>query len=687
MIRPDSSTNPSEEEKIQHNFERELEQELETLSENNRAPIRAQARIVDPTEPAEAFVRAFAKVIPDTVDGEIASPTLDQNEQNNSCMRNMCANVECGRQRVADGIGDYFKIKSDGGTWEPKHAVIISAQTGQGKNYFIENKLIPYVREFNHKNKTKHKVLIISNRIALKRQIENRIKGNDDQIDKEDTIYHYGEYADIMMYQGILNNVNHLEKKQEKSNSSYLYVICDEAHFFTSDAMFNPDTAKILFAIVGIFKNAIRVYMTATPDDCLGYICGCESKKAILYNFKRDYSYLRVMCYSEIDELFGRIVKSVNENKEKWLIFIDDKEKCKKVKEELEKYWKEMEEKSKEGEKSIIMEIEDKNETSIKENIFAVDANSKNDEAYREIILNEKLNRHTYVLISTSVLDNGVNLNGIHNIVISDISKVKSLQMAGRARVEGVSDEKTLYIKRFDEKYVKSRIDDFEEQRDAYHKYDLAYGITDGVTGISLVKKETRSKYEFLMKYYNGKSKDWENAKHWFGREEENPNKLYPNTIARLLLEKLVPEYKSILEEMRRTDEGQEYTGQRYLECQMSWFEKTYDEENDITVTGDKKAKEKFTGFLESYVGKKILKENDNGEDEQDKFRKESTRLCYEAFGGQDKNKNREYGIGKINKILKDYNVPYEVKSGRSTTGDKKTFWEVVRPEQEKNGI
>ena len=53
------------------------------------------------------------------------------------------------------------------------------------------------------------------------------------------------------------------------------------------------------------------------------------------------------------------------------------------------------------------------------------------------IIKDEKLGRDTYVLITTSVLDNGVNLTDINNIVVSDMSKVKCLQMVGRARVGG----------------------------------------------------------------------------------------------------------------------------------------------------------------------------------------------------------------------------------------------------------
>lgn len=74
------------------------------------------------------------------------------------------AQVECGNKKVTDGIGEHYKINSDfyldgvvddgecddvseinEGGWEPTQPVFISAQTGMGKNYFIEQTLIPYV--------------------------------------------------------------------------------------------------------------------------------------------------------------------------------------------------------------------------------------------------------------------------------------------------------------------------------------------------------------------------------------------------------------------------------------------------------------------------------------------------------------------------------------------------------------
>lgn len=104
------------------------------------------------------------------------------------------------------------------------------------------------------------------------------------------------------------------------------------------------------------------------------------------------------------------------------------------------------------------------------------------------------LGKDTYVLISTSVLDNGVNFKDINNIIVSDMLKAKCLQMAGRVKAGGVDDRKTLYVKRFGVDEVEKRITDLMKHQDAYHSYELAY------------EQEEPS----ASKNYNGKSCDWE---------------------------------------------------------------------------------------------------------------------------------------------------------------------------------
>lgn len=235
---------------------------------------------------------------------------------------------ECGSEKVSDGIGDHYKVDINWcpnaietrtkNRWEPGQPVFISAQTGQGKNFFIENKLIPYVRELNRKNNTNQRVLIISNRLALKRQVKNRIEGNVDN-DGSELIYNYNEFVDVITYQSIIYLRNKFKITQKKKNAAhrYIYVICDEAHFFSSDAMFNPNTERILFIILEVFQSAIRVYMSATPYECIHTIREYEEEwqyrwdpydkkpydTMISYHFQRNYDYLNLKAYSNIKEL------------------------------------------------------------------------------------------------------------------------------------------------------------------------------------------------------------------------------------------------------------------------------------------------------------------------------------------------------------------------------------------------
>lgn len=595
--------------------------------------------------------------------------------------------VECGQKNVTEGIGDHYKIEIDHNgnikkytvnKWEPMQPVFISAQTGQGKNYFVENTLVPYVKELNYIAQRNQKVLILSNRLALKQQIMNRIKGNDDKDDEK--IYPYKECVDVMTYQSLLKHAEYLEDYQKNIDSRYIYVICDEAHFFTSDAMFNPHTHIILQKLVELFQDAIRVYMSATPYDCLEYIIKCEKEyqksedktnghqserqersKMVLYHFKRDYSYLDIKMYSSIKELYDEIVESVIKRNEKWLIFIDDREKCASVKGALEKLA---------NDKQYPFVNKDDQLMKKTEKIFAVDADSKRNPIYQVILDREMLNKDTYVLISTSVLDNGVNLTGIKNIVVSDMSKVKCLQMVGRARKGNNDEHKTVYIKKFGINEVEKRKEDLEKQKEAYHKYELVYG------------KESRdigdyTEYDFLNEYYNGKESDWQGAKRWFGRNYDKPTNLYLNEIAKSLVERLIPQYQYILDEMKeeeakkdeyRQDQEKGQTGQKYLEYQLSWFGKRYCVDDDITFADKEKAKKEFINFLELYVknGEQIV---DTGEESQ--FRKKFTKLCDAALGRKEPNLKRIYHISKMNKLLKENHIDYKVDS-------KSSYWLVI---------
>lgn len=291
--------------------------------------------------------------------------------------------------------------------------------------------------------------------------------------------------------------------------------------------------------------------------------------------------------------------------------------------------------------------------------VYAVDANSKEDQTYCRIVADEKLGKNIKVLISTSVLDNGINLRDIDNIVVSSMEKIKCLQMAGRARLDGKHVKKTLFIKRFNMDYVKRRIDDFEEQRDAYYMYDLAYYDT------ATLRNDING-YDFLEKYYNRNSRDWENAKHWFGRTVTEPGKLYFNEIARSLAERMISKYKVIYNEMENEysvaenisseKERKRSVGQSYLEYQLSWFGKTYSLDDDVTFAGMEKTKKDFLDFLESYAERGEMLKGES----RNLFQKDFINLFDTAFYKSDQN-SRDYGANKMNKLLEKMKIGYKI--------------------------
>jgi len=458
--------------------------------------------------------------------------------------------------------------------------------------------------------------------------------------------------------------------KKIKREPKYLFVICDEAHFFTSDSMFNPETDRILFHITRIFRKTIRVYMSATPYECLQYIerhedsavkHGKYPKFGVYYSFKRDYSYLDIKYYKELEELYDLIEESDNEN---WLVFIDNIKKGEEVMKELE-------------------DID-----SLRRKVYAVSAESKYDEAYQKMVDTESINivakkpkskknsnddsgdkdPKVRVLIATSVIDNGVNFRNIHNVVISELSYVKCKQMVGRARVDLKKGERvTLYIKRFTENEVSKRINYLQKRQDMHHDFNTS---------------SCGSQKWFAEKHFLSSKNDSIRPEHWLATEKEYKTKYYINDIAVSLVNTLVLEYESILEEMQN-DTDNELPGQKYLEQQLSWFGKTYDRKNDITLTGRNEGRAELIDYWESHV----TNETKMFKDKQCDFKKELTRLIIEVFGHQDKNKSRIYSKDKYNTTLSKYDVSYKIESGtEKIDGMKNTYWKVISHKWDSGG-
>ncbi len=183
--------------------------------------------------------------------------------------------IICKQDNVASAIDMDYLYK-----WSPQTPVFISAQTGSGKNTFIKKTLIEKLIKLNFR------FLIMSNRIALSRQEKKSIARLLDKIfsssSYEDEVNKYGTQMidelesfgniTIKSYQSFLS-------RREKLLNNYDFVIFDECHFFLADAKFNKSTYTILINILQRYPNAIRIYMSATPEDVIRPIINVEQQQ------------------------------------------------------------------------------------------------------------------------------------------------------------------------------------------------------------------------------------------------------------------------------------------------------------------------------------------------------------------------------------------------------------------------
>ena len=176
-------------------------------------------------------------------------------------------------KRVTDIIKD-----TDIETWTTEQPIIISAGTGVGKSHFIKNVLYKYAKERHGK------ILILIHRKNCVHQFQMEIETDY----KTDVIT-------IMTYQKLENSK--LLYGIEYDLSQYMYVVCDEFHYFFNDSSFNNHT-DISFNM--IMKNAasINIFMSATGDYMSRYINKYIKdnglKEAIQYNIPLDFSRLSI---------------------------------------------------------------------------------------------------------------------------------------------------------------------------------------------------------------------------------------------------------------------------------------------------------------------------------------------------------------------------------------------------------
>lgn len=319
---------------------------------------------------------------------------------------------------VTDSIGEDYK------EWDNGDIILLQAQTGTGKTYFIKNKLINYINPYE-------RLLLVCNRINLKRQLKMDLlkkyhknipmiqdkKGKDtDKIDLEalDSISHI-ENITIKSYQSIGDMAILHEYDGAEMDLTYDYIVMDEAHYILADGGFNNKCRLAYkYLVKKYMKHTVKIFISATMEEIEKPIENSIKDAKNIFGKKptikkyytgTDYSYVNPIYFKNDLNIIINSIKN-DKSDEKWLIFVTSKDNGDKIHDALG----------------------DEISTTIYKG-------SKNEEL-ESIIQDSKFNKK--VLIATKVIDNGINIEDdkLTNIVVMAWDRITFIQELGRKRID-----------------------------------------------------------------------------------------------------------------------------------------------------------------------------------------------------------------------------------------------------------
>lgn len=287
--------------------------------------------------------------------------------------------------------------------WKSEHTITITAGTGAGKSYFIKNILYAFA-EKKHK-----KILMLIHRSCCVNQFREELIR-----DKK------ADIIDVKTYQSL---EFHELKQMGNDLSKYQYIVCDEFHYFMSDASFNKITDISLNLILSQ-SNAVKIFMSATGDYMKKYLNNIKKIDTVDYILPIAHENIKQLTFFNKDETLYEFAKECIEKNDKAIFFIQSAEKAYKLYSKFKKY--------------SLFNC-GKQDKHYKKNVKV--------EKINDMLKKEKFNEN--ILITTTVMDAGVNIcdTDLKHIVV-DVKDVGSLiQCIGRKRQQNDKDTVNVYIK------------------------------------------------------------------------------------------------------------------------------------------------------------------------------------------------------------------------------------------------
>ncbi|WP_203246317.1 DEAD/DEAH box helicase [Sporosarcina beigongshangi] len=348
--------------------------------------------------------------------------------------------------------------------WKQGDIITIAAGTGKGKSYFIKNILYAIAKRDNKR------ILMLIHRRNCTEQFRMELE----EADKLDVI-------DIKTYQSI--------EAVERSGviyelSQYDYIVCDEFHYFMSDAAFNKYTDISLNTILEQ-SRAIRIFTSATGDYVKHYLNDEKHKgiSTIDYNIPINFDFIRHLEFYHKDETLETYIEQAIAQNKKAIFFIQSVKKAY----ELHERYKE-------------------------HSLFNCSKNNKDgyyqyvdEEKITSMLKNERFEE--LILITTTVMDAGVNIvDDELNHIVADVNDTGTLiQCIGRKRLKNKKDHIILHLKAISnmqlggmETQARKRLDmalyfrEYGEKkfvREYYREVDNSHIVYDEVTEEGIEKR------------------------------------------------------------------------------------------------------------------------------------------------------------------------------------------------------
>lgn len=310
---------------------------------------------------------------------------------------------------------------------------LIVSPTGTGKSTFIINDIIkPHFESENHgfgERKylpfTKKKILVMANRTAVV------LKFNDDVEQACD---------DMGIFKANGVNVASYQKVSDKDMLKLIdeaeIVLCDEAHYFVSDA-WNGTTHIVMNKLLEAVESKPVIMFTATPQLVVKYF----NYKGVNYkelDYSEELGFENRMDFVCTNRDLEQIIKNIPTN-EKWMAFADDmksRNSLKKWKEKLEK-------------KGYSVEYYHSIWVKEADGKFKGQKNPDMTRKVSALVVNKKFD--TQGAIANKAIDNGIDIKdkGLkHIILLNQYDHVQIKQMVGRKRfdIHDENDRLTVWV-------------------------------------------------------------------------------------------------------------------------------------------------------------------------------------------------------------------------------------------------